>query len=373
MNKKPVVVIGDGWSALGTVGFLVTSGVEVRWIQGAGPRSWAPLSCLGYGPGVSCVMNLVKLLGLECAEWRTGSFIREYRNKSFREPAWVKAPSPSIRRDVQGELLWAPEQKLVGVFDSCFKVPFTEIEEAIRQKLEGGGFPHLQRFQAVPVTGVQVDQGCIRSVVLGSGLEIDCEKMIYADRWGLLYGIEGLPKPLSFMRNLDPFGALQVTFTHSTAMMPGVLESFLIALPRESGEKIERHIWGYFSGHRSTWTLCLTQEEVENNHEIAKKFRRLKSSLDRAFSASGAFAERQMAFLSTLSQEQVRLSEEFVFSSGKVNLQGETCERVSGILFLTDAYGPSRAFEQVGAVLGIETENFDSQSEDLEWVSPHVS
>ncbi len=372
MSSKPVVVVGDGWAALGAVGFLASSGLEVTWIGSAGARPLAPLACLERGPGIPILMELATKLEVNLGELRSGSFIREFRNKAFREPAWTKAPTPEARLEVKNEVLWAPERRMVGAFDSRFTQPFSEIEEEFRKKLMSEHFPNLREVRENPITGFKKNDDQIVSVILGSGDEIECSQVIYADRWSLLPTFEGLPRPLNFLRNRDPMGVLQASFVHRHPVITGVPESFFAALPRESGEKIERHVWGYFSsdGKRSTWTLCLTPEEVEDNHEIAKKFRRLKSTLDRIFSGSGLLPADQGSLTSTILEEQVRFNEEFIFAEGKLDPLVQEVKNTTGILFLTDAYGPSRSFEQVGAALGIEPLNFDAQTESMNFVGP---
>lgn len=389
MNSKPVVVIGDGWAALAAAGFLASSGIEVRWVGGTGTRMLTPLASLEWGPGVLVWNELASKLGVDCGEHRQGIFLREFRNKAFREPAWAKAPTPDLRLEVRDELLWAPERRLMGAFDSRFDLSLHEIEEKMRSALVAEKFPNLQKIENIPVKGFEKEGNQVVATLLGSGLKIECDQVIYADRWGVLPLLEGVPKPLSFLRKRDPMGVLQASFVHSTPILVGVRESFFAAMARESGEKIAgeklaekklaekklgRHVWGCFSldGQRSTWTLCLSPEEVEDNHEIAKKFRRLKSTLDKVFSSSGLLPAGIESFNSTLSEEHVRLAEELVFSEGSAESLVREPPQDSGIVFLTDGYGPSWAFHQVGAALGINPSSLEAQAEYVDAMSPSL-
>src|SRR4051812_22591674 len=108
---KPVVVIGDGWAALGAVGFLALKDIPLVWISGTGAQIFSPLACLESGPGVKVWEDLCHKMGVDCGEPQQGSFIREFRNKAFREPAWTKAPTLETRLEVRNEELWAPERR----------------------------------------------------------------------------------------------------------------------------------------------------------------------------------------------------------------------------------------------------------------------
>jgi hypothetical protein len=370
MISKPVVVVGDGWAALGTVGFLVSSGVEVHWISGSGARMQPPLASLEVGPGVAIWVELAAQLSIDCGEIQYGSYVREYRNKAFRAPAWTKAPTAEARAEVRDEVLWDPERRFVGPFDARFKLTLGEIEEEIRNILTPGNFKNLKRIDEVPITGFKKVDGHVTAVLLGSGKEIECDQVIYADRWSLLYGLEGLPKSLPFLRKRGATGMLQANFHHHPPVGAGVQESFFAPLHKESGETAERRVWGCFAsdGKKSTWTICLAPDEVENNHEIAKKLRRLKGTLDKVFSNNGFITAENTTFASTLTEEQLLFFEELIFAEGEPMVSPLTLESITGILFLTDGYGPSWALAQVGGALGIEPKSAEPQAENVDFL-----
>ena len=367
MNSKPIVVIGGGWAGLGAAGFLASSGVQVVWITGTGARIVSPIAGLPLGPGCQVWQELGAKLGIELGEAQVGSYIREFRNKSFRKPSWTKAPSLEARQEIINEELWAPERRWLGTVDTRFSLSLSEIEEEFRKILTPQNFLNLRKIEGVPVQSFKKENHAIVSVVLASGIEIPCEQVIYADRWSTLSVIEGVPKPLSFLRKRDPVAILQANFGHSPPIAQNISESFFAALHRETGETLERHIWGYFtsSGERSTWSLCLTQEEVENNHEIGKKLRRLKSTLDKIFSGSGWVSPEKGGFSATLCEEQYLFVEEMIFSEGKPLEEPILLPEISGLLLMTDGYGPYSALQQVGAALGLDLKNPDLQTENL--------
>lgn len=365
MNSNPTVVIGDGWSALGVVGFLVKSDVPVTWITGNHARLIAPAACLEWGPGTQFWSELARRFDIQIGNCSTGSLIREFRNKSFREPAWTQAPTIEDRLSVRDEVLWAPERRFVGALDARFSKTVAEIEEELRKILDSGSFKNLKKIEDNPVVGFKKENENIKSVILGSGEEIDAQKVIYADRWSQLPVLEGLPKPLLFLRKREFMGSVQLCLSHDVPLMSGVTESFFAALPRGSGEKLERNIWGYFlaEGKRSVWTICLSSAEVEDNHEIAKKLRRLKSTLDKVFASVGALPPER-TFTSTITDEQVRFEEDLICAEEGLAVGFQQLSELPGISFLTDGYGPSWALHQVGDLLGIVIQT-DSQAEDV--------
>jgi hypothetical protein len=230
------------------------------------------------------------------------------------------------------------------------------VEEKLREVLLTHGYPHLKRIEAVPVSEFKRTEDKLEGVLLASGELIECDHVIYADRWSQLHTLSGIPKPIDFLRNREPIGVLQASFVHRVPLAEGIQESFFATMHKETGEKLDKHVWGYFTadGKRSNWTLCLTPEEVEDNHAITKKFRRMKTTLDKIFSGSKIIPEGIDSFSSTIVDEKVRFDEDALFSTGKYPKEPFTLEDAPGIQFFTDQYGPACALHQVGTSLGIE-------------------
>ena len=126
---------------------------------------------------------------------------------------------------------------------------------------------------------------------------------------------------------------------------------FRLPLPKEAQSPKERSFFGYFdeTGKRSVWTLCLDAEETENNHEIAKKLRKMKQSLDKAFSG---FAQKD--FTQTILTERFAFQEHGVYATGEVPHEYHRAHHMNGVLFLTDSYGVQSSLDQVGDLLGVK-------------------
>lgn len=353
--SHPIVVVGNGWSALGAVGFLTAAGIEVRWITQSGARMLAPLCGMEWGPGVEIWAELARLYSIEIGEQTQGSLIREYRNKAFRSPAWTKAPTPEARNEVRDELLWSPERRIVGTLESRFALTLNEIDEEIRKQLNSGKFKNLKKFEGIPITFFKKDEETVL-LTLGSGEVLTCSQMIFADRWSQFGSLEGTPKTLGLLRKREPMGVLQANLTHSVPIALGVKESFYVSLHREAKESVERHVWGHFSadGKHSVWTICLSPEELEDNHGIAKKFRRMKTALEKVFSGSELMPTPGSSFAATILEEQVRFEEESIFTEGAPLAEPLEFSELGGVLFVTDGYGPAWALKQVGSALDIQ-------------------
>lgn len=367
MTSQPVVVVGDGWAALAAVAFFVHTGVKVCWIAGTGSRLLAAHAGIEEEVGSEFWIHLAHLYQIPVGELHKGMFLREFRNKAWREPLWNRSINSAERAEVLKELLWEPERRFVLNHEVRLEKALFELEEELRKILLAGDVPHLRRIEGLPLSGFLTEDGGIRGVKLGSGEEILAQQVVYADRWSILPTLENFPKTLSFMRKRGPTGVLQASFLHEPSLKEGVLESFFAPMHKESGEKIERHFWGCISseGKRSVWALCLSPEEAEDNHEIAKKLRKLKSGLDKAFAGSDLIASGSATFTSTVSEEQIRFEEEVVFSEGEELSSPIELPQVAGLLLMTDGYGPGFAIMQVGSALGVDVLRPDSKSEGM--------
>ena len=207
----------------------------------------------------------------------------------------------------------------------------------------------------MPVGGIKLEGNQVMAVVLGSGEEIPCGALYYADRWDALPRVAGLPKNLPFIRGRDAAGVLQAVFSHSQPIGLDVSEGFFGTLHRESGETFDRHVWGHFSfdGMHSYWTICVTGDEVEDNHQIGKKLRRLKTALDKMFAGSSWLPEGKTDFMGCVVGEAMRFHEAVVFGKGEPTNAPVILPAVRGAYFMTDGYGIACALRQVGAALGL--------------------
>ena len=358
-------VVGEGWSALATVGTLVHAGIEVTWVPGSAARVLAPLPILEKGEGAEAWQSLAAVFGIETGGLKPGQFLREYRNKAFRPPVWNKSATPEDRAAVHEEVLWKPESRFVPVWETRFEsCAVADIEEALRKELLA--HPKVRRIQEAPIRGLQgasEERRC--SLVLGSGETLSFDAIFYADRWSLLPGLEGMPKPIPFLRGRNSCGVLQAVYTYDApiAWAAETQEGFFQSAHRDAGETLERSVWGGFfdGGRKSVWTLLLTGEEVEDNHTIAKKLRRLKQGVGRMFSGPGLALQGEAssentevaagagdeASLVLSGRETVSFEESLLFSSGTPVEKPLKLAGIEGIYFLTDGYGPAAAFAQV--------------------------
>lgn len=373
-NNSATVVIGDGWSALGIVGFLASQGASVHWISGTGSRLTPPLPTADAASelkGLSAWSELGRRLGVECGAMQTGSFLREFKNKAFREPAWSRGPDAQARKTIVQETLWEAEHALVPVFEGRFASTLAELEAKIREAVHALA---VTRTEGVPVTGILVEEKAVRGVVLGSGEEIRADRVIFADRWSEVAKLQGLPKGLGFLRRREAVGVLQATFTHKAPLALGVQEGFFAALHREAGEENEKHVWGHFSsdGLKSVWTSCFLGEEVEDNHAIAKRLRRMKSALDKMFTGTAWLPEGATEFMQTVTNEQVRFEEGALLAGGDPVSEPVRVSGIDGLSFLTDGYGPSHALHQAAVECGIADQLESSDVEGLSSSESHA-
>jgi hypothetical protein len=355
MKSAPkTVVVGEGWAALGALARLLQdsregSGGEIHWVSGSGGRVISPFASIESAEAATLLEELCAGLDLSLGERVEGSsFVREFRNRSFREPAWIKGVDLEEKRSIRSVELWAPETALVPVEEVRWELSLVEIEEQVRERLLGHS--RIRRIAGVPVEGFKVDSGRIQGVVFGSGEELAADQVIYADRWSSLSRLTGLPKALSLMRGRDAMGVLQVIFNHSSAIRPEVQEGFFATLNRDSGDTQDRQVFGHFyrEGHESIWTTAVTPEEGEDNHLVAKRLRKMKQSLEKMF-ANSEWAPGE--FAATIKNEQVRFEEGVILASGdipKLPIKIEKgAQAISGIQFVTDGYGVGPALASV--------------------------
>jgi hypothetical protein len=131
-------------------------------------------------------------------------------------------------------------------------------------------------------------------------------------------------------------------------------------------------VFGYFSadGKRSHWSVVLGRGEVEDNHEIAKKLRRMKQALEKMFTGSDWLPQGKADFVANVESEQVRFEDAIVFGEGEPAREPLTLPKAQGLQFITDGYGPSVAMEQVAKLAG---EYLELGLEDPEpWVSSQL-
>lgn len=357
------VVVGDGWAALATLAHELTqTDHAVVWVAGSGSRLRGVLP--GMAESGRAWSTIAAQLGIEVAPWSAGvavtagsggSTLREFRNKSFK---------PLSQQDIEDAREWLSpgERRWSELGEGRFDRPFPEIEESIRHALLEGTFTRpagagaFRRIVGAPVTEIKLEEGALQAVVLASGETLPAQRLYACDRWADLPSWVGLPKGLPFLRKRDAHGVLQATFTHSpevASVLSELREGYFGALHKEAGQEQERHVWGGFytslTGQpQSTWSVCLAPDEVQDNHTIAKRFRRMKTALDKMF--AGVLGEG--AFQKTIREESVLFEEEALFAGGEPPQGTIELPRIEGVYFLTDGYGPAQSIVQVSQAQG---------------------
>jgi hypothetical protein len=365
-----VAVLGDGASALASVSAYAAAGWHVTWIAGGGARVLSPLPTLNQGEGALALCWLARKLGVETAVPHRGSFLREFRNKSFREPAWVKSGDIAERAADIKDGVWIPEARFMPLEEVRLgDRSLADIELELRARVLE--LPNVVRYEGMPVEGLLQESVSERwSVRFGSGEKIQADRVIYADRWSKLAGLEGLPKPVPFARGRNPSGLLQAVFRHNRPVgMAGMECGFIGALHKEAGEDTARNMLGYFfeGGRRSVWTTFFEQDEVEDNHLIGKKLRRMKQALEKLFVGPEWCGEGVETILSTIESEHVAFEESTVCHSGQVPEKFTVLATLPGVLFLTDGYGPTCAWSQAVDLIRRELGAWAEQEKFLEF------
>lgn len=380
------LVVGEGWAAIAAAAFLASESDEKKiiWVTGSKSHIYAPVPALESGDGVGEWNHLVERLGIDAGEVTSGSYLREFKNKAFRFPAWLKAATPAGRLETRNVAIDPAEQRFVGVLEARFKeMSLYQIEQLVRDYLETSEKVTQVNDDSAIMKVTRTEEGKLL-VQFKSGREILATRVIYADRLASLKQIEGLEPVFEnneapekdpiilaeWMRACLPVNALQLVFQHRTDLGEVPTEGFYTVPTREAGEKSDRRIWGYISEDQSVWTFLLTPEEGEDNKMITRKIRRVKQALNKMFLGSEWFPEECEKFTDTITKEQFRYEDGAVFS-GQTPLK--TPLKVVGefpLAVVTDGFGPASAFEQVGALLkdelslSFETPVFDEFVEE---------
>jgi hypothetical protein len=317
-------VIGDGWAALAAVARVCARGEQVTWITTNSPRLAPPLSYLGSEAAAQSLLETCQSWGIEPGTIEQGDFQREFRNKAFH-----------------------PSGEMSGFRFSGMDLP--EIEAALVAALATA--PGLERLENIPLMDIKPGEPVV--VTFASGEKKTFDQVISAERWSTLREFKSLPKPiLSLVRKTAAQGMLQVSFSHSEPIGPGARETFVCGMYKESGESFERKVTGYFSanGRQSTWSVDVSASEGEDNHEISKRLRKIKQTLNRVFIAEWLPAGVK-DFLTTISDETVRFEESVTFIDQEQEIK--LVDSGEGLVVLTDGLGFSAAWQSIaGDTLG---------------------
>jgi hypothetical protein len=150
--------------------------------------------------------------------------------------------------------------------------------------------------------------------------------------------------------------ALQVVFHHSEPLLQSLEAGIVIPMNRDSGETFDRDVLGYFvEPTLSIWTVFLQADEIEENHEIMKKLRKMKQSLNRAFDSPDFLPNGKKDFMATVEKEQVRFEAGFLVIDGEFNPSVANTDYV----LLNDSFGLTSALEEIAYRFNIPALEFN--------------
>lgn len=351
-SNSPVIVFGDGSSSVFLVQQLVQRGEQVIWVEGSGSKLLPVMPHLKSERAIGLLAHAARGVGMDAsARLEKGLCHRVFRSKSFKLPIWKKAV----------EQTWAPE--LLNLGENEMRVEGLDpalIEEAIRASFEGSS--QVTRVQNAPVIEFEVlDSG--GKIQFANGLLTEFKQFYFCDDISVL---KSFPKLQTIFKNqmkgIRPssrFGALQVVFHHAVPLKQFFNRGLVIPMNRDSGESFDRHVLGYFmEPKRSVWTVFLLPSECEENHEIMKKLRKLKQSLNRAFDSPEFLPDGRGDFLSTVEREQVRFEEHALWAEGALEASASNPD----FTLFSDALGLTPALERLALHFGVSPPDFDLEA-----------
>lgn len=357
----PVIVFGEGSAAVFLISQLVKRNESVVWVAGSGSKLLPVMpyvkSELALGALLSCQQVISEEVVAQTVE--KGTFHRVFRNKAFKLPSWKRTANLEQQKQALEEMVWAPEQAFVGVQEIRMgKLNPASVELQLRAAFEEHAL--VQKITNAPILELEVyEHG--GKIQFANGFITEFKQFFYCDS---LSELKGLPKlstvfkhQLGNVKMADRVSAVQVVFHHSVALRQSVETGIVIPMNRDAGETFDRDAMGYFmEPNKSVWTVFMQMEEVEDNHEIMKKLRKMKQSLNKAFDSPEFLPEGHKEFMSTVEREQVRFEEGCLVTEGSFKKSTSNQDFV----LLTDAFGTTAALEAVATHFGIEELAFEA-------------
>jgi hypothetical protein len=351
--NAPVVVLGDTSISVFLTAQLVKRGSTVVWAKGSGARLTPVMPYYTHPLALAAATNSANTTSNNV---ESGCFHRVFKNKAFKRVDYAKHPLAST--------LWEPEQLFISESEvRLLGQSPVALEEQLRAELEV--HPNVTRVESVPILELEVyDVG--GEVQFAGGTRFQFQKFYFCDS---ISELKQLPKLNSVMKHqLAPIknqtpaavSVLQVVFNHLEEMPYPTDTGFVIPMNRDSGETFDRDVMGYFlDSKRSVWTVLMNAEETEENHEIMKKLRKMKQSLNRAFGAEG---EGTVEFTKTVEKEHVRFESSALVIHQKFN----PSQSNSDYLMLSESFGLNATLEAMAKHFDIaEVSDVSDLSSDL--------
>jgi hypothetical protein len=356
-SKAPVIVFGDSSAAVFVISQLLKREEAIIWAKGSGARLTPVLPFLKSELALGALLDSSRVLSEEVDEnpVEKGTFHRVFRNKAFKMPAFKKSHDRAVQQQAFEQAVWAPEQLSLGVDEFRIRGLTPALaEERLRAQFET--HPSVTLVPTAPVLELEIyEHG--GEIQFAGGLKTAFSQFYFCDH---VQELKQLPKLATVLKHQvgtikasQRMSALQVIFLHKEDMPHPQDTGFVVPMNRDAGEEFDRDVLGYFlDSKRSIWTVFMKAEETEENHEIMKKLRKLKQSLNRAF---GAETDGAIEFTKTVEKEQVRFESGFIVTEHEV----KASELNTDFVFVSDAFGFTHALEVLARKFGIAPLEFD--------------
>ena len=346
--QTPVLVFGEGSAAVFLIAQLLKHNESIVWVKDSGSQVWPVMpyvkSELALGALIDSHQTITNEVFSNSIE--KGTAHRVFRNKGFKMPSWKRSSNLTNQQQAFEEMVWTPEQSYLGVTElRVAGLSTMKIEQDLRAAIEI--HPLVKKIEMAPVVEFEVfDHG--GKVQFSNGIITEFKQLFYC---GPLAELKAIPKLSTVLKHQvskakanSAVSALQVMFQHSEPLLQSIETGLVIPMNRDSGETFDRDVLGYFAEpNRSIWTVFLQADEIEENHEIMKKLRKLKQSLNKAFDSPDFLPQGKKDFMSTVEKEQVR------FEAGFLVIEGEYKPSTanSDYVLLNDSFGLTYALEQI--------------------------
>lgn len=364
-SSAPILVFGEGSASVFLITQLLKRNQKVVWVQDSGSQIWPVMPHVKSELALGAMLDSYQLVSNEvfANPIEKGIAHRVFRNKGFKLPVWKRTTNAAAQQSAFEEMVWTPEQTAIGVTElRIADLSTMKIEEALREAIDAS--PLLQKVEIAPVIDLELlNPG--GKIHFSNGSVIEFQQLFYC---GPLSDLKANPKLSNVLKYQvakakvgTAVSALQVVFHHSEPLLQSLETGLVIPMNRDSGETFDRDVLGYFvEPNRSVWTVFLQADEVEENHEIMKKLRKLKQSLNKAFDGPDFLPLGKKDFMATVDKEQVRFEPGFVVIEGEFK---QTATNADFIL-LNDSFGLSFALEQIANRFDIPAMQFGTFAQE---------
>lgn len=359
-KQTPVLVFGEGSAAVFLIAQLLKHNESIIWVKDSGSQVWPVMPYVKSELALGALIDTHQIISNEvfANPIEKGTAHRVFRNKGFKMPGWKRSSNLETQQQAFEDTVWAPEQSYLGVTELRIAGLSTmRIEQELRTALEIN--PAVKKVEMAPVVEFEVfEHG--GKVQFTNGFITEFKQLFYC---GPLAELKAIPKLATVLKHQmakaktsSAVSALQVVFQHSEPLAQSIETGLVIPMNRDSGETFDRDVLGYFSEPtRSVWTVFLQADEIEENHEIMKKLRKLKASLNKAFDSPDFLPQGKKDFMATVEKEMFRFEEGFLVIEGEYKQSTANADFV----LLNDSFGLTYALEQIAVRFDIPALEFN--------------